>query len=177
MWFTTRFERTLTLCSKKDITEALYPPHSLQDKSVLALQQIAPSTGDVANEQLRFISRQPIPNSTDVLETYGWRTDDAVTVINPTKSTETARNTRPAYSDQTYDYYYVALEHATTARLFNPSLVEAIQQSKRWQEEQRRWNEEPGDGFRKTKCLTFGLVKDLTERCIVMAVVGGHQPS
>ena len=177
MWFTTQFECTLTLCSKKHIIEALYPPHLSRNKPVPKLQQITPSTVAVTSEQLRFISRQPVPNSTDFLETYDWRTDDAVTVINPTKSTETARNTRPAYSDQTYDYYYVALEHATTARLFNPSLVEAIQQSKRWQEEQRRWNEEPGDGFRKTKCLTFGLVKDLTERCIVMAVVGGHQPS
>ncbi|UPX18424.1 uncharacterized protein EKO05_0008724 [Ascochyta rabiei] len=159
--------------SKQHIIEALYPPRPSRDKPVLNLQQIAPSTVAVTNEQLRFVSRQPIPNSTDVLETYDWRTDDAVTVINPTKSTETAKNTRPAYSDQTYDYYYVALEHATTSRLSNPSLVEAIQQSKQWQEEQIQWSEEPADDFRKTKCLTFGLVKDLTERCIVMAVVGG----
>jgi hypothetical protein len=99
-----------------------------------------------------------------------------VAVINPTKSTETARNTRPAYSDQTYGYYYVALEQATISYISNSSLVEAIQQSKRWQEEQEQWNEESGEGIRKTKCLTFGLVKDLTERCIVMAVVGGHRP-
>jgi hypothetical protein len=158
-----------------------------------------PADADPA--RLEFVSSWPIPRSTDILQTFSWGTLDALKLIlTKPNSQETAKNTPPAYSDHKYDYYQVSLERARSFCLFQDSSIEAIRQSRqwqeersRWEEERRQWEEEGIEGEEKirqweksaaaesftTTCLTLGLLKQSAaekdgirhNRCIVYAVM------
>lgn len=126
----------------------------------------------VDSVKLDFIARWPIINSTDVLEIYYWTTRKAVELLIPDLSVDA---TEPTYSDAEYDYYPAQLER--TKLLPHPFLIQAIQQSRQWQEEMKQWEEKPTNDNRMTRCLTIGLKRINSSRCILLAVLGNCSQS
>jgi hypothetical protein len=123
--------------------------------------------------ELHFLARWPIINSTDVLEIYSWTTRKALEFLMPDLSAKAAQ---PAYSDTEYDYYPGQLEHVKVLSLPHPFLVQAIQQSRQWQEDVKQCEEKTTSANLTTRCLTIGLKRRTSSRCILLAVLGNCSP-
>jgi hypothetical protein len=127
---------------------------------------------------LKFMSQWLFPNSRDILQIYTWETLEAVDLI-------VAQDwpSKPAASmdlvscDANYEHFQAApawLEYAKESRYLGCSLVEAIQRSEQWKQEERMRADNAMDKSHPTSCLTISIPlggKHFHDVCIVYAVL------
>jgi hypothetical protein len=99
---------------------------------------------------LEFMSQWLVPNTCDMLRMYKWGTLEALQLMGATEMQLT-------FWDNNYQYFQAPpgfVEYGKDSRYLGRSLVEAIQRSKQWKDEEQKRAE---DKSILTHCLTIGL--------------------
>ena len=143
-----------------------------------------------ATQEVKFESTWQVPNSTDFLQIYTWGTIDAIhaALVHDALEIESAgdkrreeaikevENRKPVYEDSAHHYYQISLERMKKSRSFPKNLIEDIQRSEQWQNEQALRANNSIDELCMTKCLTVGFSKKgANSRCILYVMVGGQE--
>jgi hypothetical protein len=117
---------------------------------------------------LEFLSTWLVPNTCDILHMYKWGTLEALQLMG-------VKEMQLMFWDNNYQYFQAPpefVEYGKDPRYLGCSLVEAIQRSKQWKDEEQKRAE---DKSILTHCLTIGLPtvdQGPYDTCIVYIIAG-----